>query len=164
MALDPRDVELNEPHRVALLRLVGEEKLTVKDLAKPLVRHPRAVYRMLEGDVAGHWWVPCLVGQLAGAAAFAAVSRAADAGVICVDAPSAGRDRASDIARLALELGGDAGAVQQLVAKVTAPDSPGGRAIVGQEQLAVRAAIDELKRATASLELALEPVHEVSRR
>lgn len=156
MGIDVRDAERNDAHRVALLRLIGEERITIPQLARSLNRSEQAVYRMLQGHVAGKWWLPAEVGRLAGAEAFAAVSCASAVGVICVDAPAAGGPtRANDIARLALELGGDVGLVQAAIARATSPDSPGGVRIVGTEELDLRRALEQLQRAAASLEQVL---------
>jgi hypothetical protein len=151
VSLDVRDQEANAPHRAAMLRLLGAGRITVREVARHLHRSERSVYQVLEGQRPGKWWLPKVIGGLAGADAFAEVSGANDLGIICLEQPGGGLDRPRDIARIALELGGDVGMVQAAIARATSPDSPGGIRIVGSEELELRRALDQLQRAAAAI-------------
>lgn len=153
--MKPHEEELNSPHRVALVRAWNEGHFSPRDLARLQGTHEQAVRRVLYGDNPGRWWVPRLLADLIpgadGARIAGEVSGLTDAGCVVTRAPEASSSPDS-LALAAVQLGGSAGDVQRLVAAALSPDSPGGAAIVGPEELQIRRAIDSLHRAAARLE------------
>ena len=155
-ALKPHEQELVAPHRAGLLRAMADNPRLIHDLAARQGLSERQAYRLSEGTSRGAIWVPRLVGELAGPRAFAAVSGADALGYVVVAPPAPGEVSARDLVVQAIQLGGDAVAIQRLLVQATSPDSPGGRRIVPSEAAPVREGIAQARRALAQLEQMLD--------